>query len=605
MTYQGDTLETNILTPKKLFQKDIRYAIPTFQRRYIWTQDKQWEPLWDDVRNTAEDYLEHLDREDGDTIIAEQNTVCHFLGAVVIQQVNTATKDVERRKVIDGQQRLTTLQLLLDAVQYVCEKEGIKGVPKRLLKLVTNDGELVEDEDDIFKLLPTINDREAFKHAMHNGLATEDYEDSLLVQAHEYFQLQTKQWLLSDSEAIQSRAEALETAITGMLQMVVIDLGHQDDSHVIFETLNARGTPLRESDLIKNYVTSEADQTIEDSVWGDLDHDWWREDLRQGRLFRPRIDALLDYWLEMRTSDEVSASKVFNVFRSVASGRKIEDVMLDVKADLSNYRRYEEGPRKPAEEAFHYRAGVMQMGAFTPVLLAILSKPEKARFGALQALESFLIRRMVCRDTTRGYNRLALDLVRELGKFEPEYADKAVAQFLSDQEADSMRWPTDENLKHAFVSLPLYRLLTRGRLRLILEGIEEQYRKISLAEQTQVPKNLTIEHVLPQSWHAHWPLPDNTDEHETEQERNQLVHTIGNLTLITGQLNSMASNAPWESKRKTLEEHSILRLNHNLLAEYGNAAWDEQTIMARSKQMATLVASVWPGPGASFWEESE
>ena len=601
-------MDTNILTPKKLFQKTVRYEIPAFQRRYIWTQDKQWEPLWDDVRNTAENYLEHLDKADGNTadhtVIAEQNTVCHFLGAVVIQQVPTPVKDLERRMVIDGQQRFTTLQLLLDAVQYICEKKGIQKVAKRLSKLVLNDNDLVEDESDNFKLLPTINDREAFKHAMHNGSATENYEDSIVVQAHEYSQRQAEQWLGSNTKILQLRAEALEAVITGMLQIVVIDLGLQDDSYVIFETLNARGTPLRESDLIKNYVTSKTTQTVESLIWGDLDHDWWLEEIRQGRLYRPRIDALLDYWLEKHTLSEVSANKVFNAFRKVASNRKVEDVMSEVKTDLTNYRHYEEGQRKPIENAFHYRAGVMQMGAFTPVLLAILPAPEKARFGALQALESFLVRRMVCRDTTRGYNRLALDLVRELGKCKPDHVNKTVAQFLSAQEADSMRWPTDENLESALSSLPIYRLLTKGRLRLVLEGIEEKYRQTSLAEQIQVPKNLTIEHVLPQSWQTHWPLPENIDEHEAPQDRNELIHTIGNLTLVTGQLNSVASNAPWGDKCKTLNKHSVLHLNHHLLAEYRDAAWNEQTIVDRSRKMAALVADIWPGPMAPFWEEA-
>ena len=135
---------------------------------------------------------------------------------------------------------------------------------------------------------------------MHNGLATDDYEQSLIVQAHEYFQLQARHWIGGNTEAFQVRAEALETAVTGMLQMVVIDLGPEDDPHIIFATLNARGTPLLESDLIKNYVSSKSGQ---DNIWGNLDHNWWRQAFRQGRLLRPRIDALLDYWLAARTLD--------------------------------------------------------------------------------------------------------------------------------------------------------------------------------------------------------------------------------------------------------------------------------------------------------------
>ena len=598
-------MKTDILTPKDLFQKDIHYTVPGFQRRYVWKQDEQWEPLWEDVCNTADNYLEQLNKENGEVVVAEQNTARHFLGAVVVQQVNTATRDVERREVIDGQQRLTTLQLLLDAVQYVCEERGVKGVARRLSKLVINDKDLVKDEDDIFKLWPTTNDREAFRHAMHDGLPIDDYKDSLIVQAHEYFQLQASQWLDSNTKSGQTCMEALETALTGMLQMVVIDLGPQDDPHIIFETLNARGTPLLESDLIKNYVAYRAGQTAQDGLWGELDDDWWREEFRQGRLIRPRIDALLDYWLEMRTSEEVSAGKVFNAFRKVADNQQIEDVMSEVKDDLSNYRRHEMEPREPVEKVFRYRASVMQIGAFTPALLAILSKLDKARFGALQVLESFLVRRMVCRNTTKDYNRLALDLVSELDGCGPEDADRAVVQFFSGQQADSRRWPTDEDLEDACSSLPLYRLLTRGRLRLVLEGVEEQYRKTSLAEETQAPRNLTIEHVLPQSWEAHWPLPNNIDEHEAQHKRNQLVHTLGNLTLVTQRLNSKASNAPWKLKSKTLKEHSVLLLNRRLLDEFGEVAWDEQTILSRSRRMAALVAVVWPGPNSPVWERNE
>lgn len=598
-------MDTDILTPKALFQKDIRYTIPEFRRRYVWTKEDQWEPLWEDVRNTAEDYLEKLEEAGGKAVEAEKNTAHHFLGAVVVQQVSTATKEIERREVIDGQQRLTTLQLLLDAVQYICEDRKVKPVAKRLSKLVENDEDLLKEQHDIFKLWPTNNDREAFRHAMDNGLASEDFENSLIVQAHDFFQSQTNQWLGEDEELIESRMEALETALTGMLNMVVIDLESQDDPHLIFETLNARGTPLLESELIKNFVAHDASQTNQDFVWGSLDDDWWRKDFRQGRLIRPRIDALLDYWLEMYTATEVSAGRIFNVFRGITEESSVVDIMSAIQYDLKNYRRYEIGTRNAVEDQFHYRAGVMQMGAFTPVFLGLLSKKEESRNVALRALESFLIRRMACRSTTKDYNRLALDLVRELRKIDSNEVGNLVVEFLSTQEADSRRWPTDADLEYAFLTLPLYRLLTRGRLRLLLEGVEEHHLKIKLSEKEEVSKKLTIEHILPQSWEEHWPLQEESDEDAARNRRNQLVHTIGNLTLVTQPLNSVASNAPWVDKREVLGDHSVLHLNQRLLAEYQNAEWSEDTILDRSKKLATIVADVWPGPDSSVWQKQD
>ena len=263
-------MHTEILSPKRLFQKEVRYVIPPFQRPYVWSQDEQWGPLWEDVRNVAEGYLEALEKSGYDEVKAESETSAHFLGAVVLRQVSTATKDVEQREVIDGQQRLTTLQLLLDAIQQVCEgldQPYAKSAGRRLSKLVTNDRELITDDHHVFKLWPTHMDQEAFRHAMDNGLPINDFADSLIVQAHEFFQLQIREWLGGVDESTKHKIDALEAAATNMLQLVVIDLDTQDDPNLIFETLNARGTPLEESDLVKNYVLS-GGQGLD--LWGNL-----------------------------------------------------------------------------------------------------------------------------------------------------------------------------------------------------------------------------------------------------------------------------------------------------------------------------------------------
>ena len=306
-------MHTDILTPKDLFQKDVRYTIPPFQRPYVRSQDDQWEPLWEDVRNVAENYLEELERSGNNGIEAEQKTSPHFLGAVVLKQVPTPSKEIDQREVIDGQQRVTTLQLLLDAIQQICEESDqpyVRRAAPRLAKLVTNDEELIEDDKfQIFKLWPTRGDREAFRHAMDNGLAANDFEESLIVQAHEFFKLQARKWLQDAAGPIEPRIDALEAAATSMLQMVVIDLSPQDDPNLIFETLNARGTPLEQSGLIKNFVLSQ-ERDRQGDIWGNLDDGWWRIEVRQGRLLRPRLDMLLNYWLVMRTGSEVSPSRV-------------------------------------------------------------------------------------------------------------------------------------------------------------------------------------------------------------------------------------------------------------------------------------------------------
>ena len=614
-------MKTDILNPKDLFQKDVRYTIPPFQRPYVWSHDDQWEPLWNDVHNVAEDYLEKLGRSDSNSVEAIERTSPHFLGAVVLKQVPTAAKDIDQREVIDGQQRVTTLQLLLDAIQQVCEERELRPVAKRLSKLVLNDEDLIGAESHhVFKLWPTRGDREAFRHAMDNGLAVNEFKESLLVQAHEFFQRQVREWLGREgAEQIDRRAEALEATATALLQMVVIDLDSPDDPNVIFETLNARGTPLEQSDLIKNFVLSRAGD-MESGIWGSLDDKWWRDEVRQGRLFRPRLDMLLNYWLAMRTGEDVSPTRVFDVFRLHSGDQQINGVMSDVKCDLGNFRCFETGKGTPEEDQFHYRImRVMQTGVITPVLLLLLSAKGETRIRAFRALESFLIRRMMRRQTTKDYNRLVLELAIKLRKDGLERADEVVVGFLKEQTADARKWPSDREVADSLVSLPLYRLLTRGRLKLVLEGVESRLRSPK-AEEIDILKDLTIEHLMPQSWNEeNWPLPDRTDKELAEHERNMLIHSIGNLTLVTQKLNSTLSNASWtcrqpedkskcwacggsehkpKCKRGGLLKHSNLSLNSELSSE---SHWNEESIRARSKQMAGLVAERWPGPDSREW----
>ena len=554
------------------------------------------------MQNVAEDFLEALKSSGGNSVEAEQRTSPHFLGAIVLQQVPVPVNEIGRREVIDGQQRITTLQLLLDAVQLVCEQLNFRQPAFRLSQLVLNNKELVgEDSSHVFKLWPTRTDREAFRHAMHNGLAVNDFEGSLIVRAHEFFQQQVRHWLKSVEGEEERYVAALETAVTNMLNLVVIDLGPRDDPNVIFETLNARGTPLQQSDLIKNFVLAQRPGDAKwQEVWNDLDDAWWLREVQQGRLRRPRIDMLLNYWLAMRTGEEISPTRVFSTFQSHAQNKQIDVLMRDVNRDMANYRRFEEGHRTEYESLFYYRVNdVMQMRVITPVLLQLLLAEEPVREKAFRALESFLVRRMICRMTTKDYNHLIRELTTKLRGTGVEQADRVVAGFLKEQDAYSREWPSDRTVAGSLGWSPLYRLLTRGRLRLVLEGIESVLRT-QKAETRDVERNLTIEHLMPISWSdSSWPLSNCVDNKEEAIEfRNARLHTIGNLTLVNQRLNSSLSNSPWQDKRAAIQAHSVLALNSEVVNE---PAWDEDSIRTRSQRMAQLIAKCWPGPDSNVW----
>lgn len=609
---------------KELFQQDVRYFIPTFQRPYVWNQERQWEPLWDDVRNIAEGYAEALEKSNGDHAQAEEEVGTHFLGAIVLQQVHTPTAEIDRRDVIDGQQRMTTLQILLDAAQEVLEEEGFRKEAKRLQKLVLNDEDFAEG-DAQFKLWPTSSDQGAFRAAMTNGQGTGDFENSLIVQAHEFFSLQIREWLHNaDPEERIRLADALHTALLGLLILVVIDLKTGDDAYVIFETLNARGTPLLASDLVKNYILQNASSLgydpddLYEKYWKGFEDEWWRKEMRQGRITRPRIDAFLNYWLIARCFDEVASHNVFPMFReyvsdeltsddeseSVKEQSTLTDIVNDIRRNGLTFHRLEE-PKGYSrdEQTFLYRWNTLQAGVITPVLLELFSTDtrllkEESRLRALRALESFLVRRTICRMTTKDYNRLVLDLLSELeGKI--GNADEIIVDFLAKQTADSREWPSDEKIVDAMIDLPLYRLLTRARLRMILEGLEEAMRTPK-AEEAHVPTGtLTIEHVLPQKWRKHWPLElvdDPVEYHRQFSMRERKKHAIGNLTLVTGKLNPALSNGPWDHKQEGLQDHSTLFLNKRLLARWGGGPFSEAEIDERSSELAKLAVKVWPSP---------
>ena len=598
-------MDTNIHTPQKIFGIPIRYEIPPFQRSYIWEQEHQWEPLWDDVNNIAEAILNNENNNGNSS---------HFMGAVVFQERSHPTGAIEARIVVDGQQRLTTLQLLIDAVQEVFEQQKYKNPAERLSTLVTNpESYLNGDPEKAFKVWPTIQDRDAFQHAMRNDLSSYEYRDSRIVKAHNFFKSQVEQWLddlhAESEKCVEYAVTAMDKALRERLELVVIDLGSSDDPHVIFETLNARGTPLLPSDMIKNLILDRAQvnnaddaQEIEEitRLWN-FGEKWWQDDVGRGHQRRPRIDVFVNNWLTLRNRSETKAHDEFRVFTDYANkqaelGTNIDEIALDLNWIGEIYRAIEEN-RWEGIETFLDRRRIMNVGVITPVLLWLLSSevPQIRLTNSLKSLESFLVRRMACGMNARGYNRLFVRLISKLQDSGPGHADESIVEYLAIQDTSTTLWPSDQTLLSHFIEAPLYWSLTQGRLRLILEGIESELRT-EKAETQSVPPDLHIEHILPQGWQQNWKLPlsnNADDENAAIEERNRAIHSIGNLTLVNKRLNSSLSNAPWKQKQGTLHEHSVLFLNKSLL-DNAPDVWNESAIVERARRLHRVAVRVWP-----------
>ena len=382
--------------------------------------------------------------------------------------------------------------------------------------------------------------------------------------------------------------------------MVVIDLEPSEEPHVIFETLNARGTPLLQSDLIKNMLMYEAVQAgnVDTAEIWNFDTKWWNEDVYQGNTLRPRIDAFLNFWLIMRRQTEVAHNDVFAVFRRYFATSGNCDVNV-VSADIQNageaYSKIAKVEVPSDIEPFFYRMGVMRAGVLTPVLMWLFSSevPDEQMSKSLLSLESYLVRRMICGMSTKNYGRLVIGMLRALEEAKAAHAGDAITEYLKKQEAWATLWPEDQQLQDAFLGRAVYRLLTRGRARIVLEKIEAGL-WTNKTESETVPRNLTIEHVMPQKWREHWKLPCETeDEDRAMTYRDRIVHTIGNLTLANNRLNTSLSNRPWEEKRAELHDHTTLFLNKHLL-DNAPDVWDEEAIKTRALKLWETAIKVWP-----------
>jgi len=606
-------------SPAAIFGLPVRYVVPLFQRPYVWTMTDPWEPLWEDVRALTERLIATPADAYGPSLVAP-----HFLGALVLEQQLTSSAFIEVRHVVDGQQRLTTLQLLLDAAQLVVEQHGTDMDSKGLRVLVLNDAALSAEPDHVYKVWPTDRDQDAFRAAMANdAVVSADLATSRVAQAHAYFVDAITTWaeVTDEPTAVQLRLNGLVRAMREHLKLVVIDLEPGDNAQVIFETLNHRGSPLLAADLVKNFVFQIAQaqgqdlQALYRKHWAPLDTDYWRKAVRQGRLFRPRIDTFLNYWLTMRLVKEIPSDQVFPEFRGYLEDTKpvIGDLLAELLADAEVYERMDKLPAATVEGTFYYRViQALDSSVVGPLLMWVLrwdstTMPVAQRHKALRSVESWLVRRALCRATSKDVNRMVLDLLKVLSQADPAVAGDVVEATLAAQRADSRFWPTDDQLSRVLTQEPIYRNLSRPRLRMLLEGIEDA-RRGPKGEAQACPHNLTVEHVMPQGWRDHWGSDIDGDE-IAALRRDTLVQILGNLTLVNDRLNPTLSNRPWTSKeamakglgnsgkRDYLLKHSLLKMNADIVTS-NDTSWDEDTIRSRTTSLVASIIALWPRPAA-------
>lgn len=608
-----------------VFDAKQRLEVPLFQRQYVWDEEQQWLPLWEDI-----------ERKFSDALSGRLDAPHHFLGAMVLDQKQTPTGHVVVRQVIDGQQRLTTLQIFLAAYRDFCKQENCKALADECDKFLFNAGMMADPEVDRFKVWPTQLDRTQFRNVIASGsreellkryplvrrpYARKPEPRPRMVEAYLFFFEQLKQFFLgSEGESpagaefeLATRVDECFQALRNALMVVVIDLQKDDDPQVIFETLNARGAPLLPADLLKNYIffrASRAGLDVEASYekyWARFDDEFWRQEVKQGRLVRPRSDLFMQHFLASHQGRDIPIKHLFVEYRHWLETTK---PFSNVSEELATLAKQGDAFRRiiaPEKGDIIHRLCIFleayDIRTAYPLLLALLDAQLNASSWTAisNILESYLLRRSVCNLNTKNYNRIFLALTRSLRRdgFEPD----RLRSLLLEQGGESSVWPDDAMFRNSWLNEAQYGPLNNPKLVHIFVRLNETFMSPK-AEKISIDDKLTIEHIMPQSWISNWPLPDgstgldyaglqlaNGDSRAIATvKRMGALQTLGNLTVLTTALNSAQSNLPWKQKRPEIKRHSLLPINQ-MLDDF--PTWDEAAIEERAGLLFDRALKLW------------
>lgn len=546
-------------------RKSPQFTIPIYQRTYSWT-DRECLQLWNDIIRTG----------------ANDGISAHFVGSIVyIEQGLYHVTNQTGLLVIDGQQRLTTVSLIIEALaRAVGDTEPLDGFSAKKLRAYYLQNPL-EEGDRRFKLILTQTDKDTLLALVQGNQAPQEHS----VQLKRNFDL-----FVSKVNAL---GDDVKSLCKGLAKLVIVDISlsrDQDNPQLIFESMNSTGRELSQADLIRNYIL----MGLEPDQQRRLYEDHWRPmEMAFGQeAYGTHFDGFMRHYLTFKTGDIPNINAVYEAFKTYArklreSGTSVDELVADIHAFADYYCAMalgKESDRALAEafqdirelrvdvaypfllELYHdYRSGVLSSEDFL----------EAARL-----VEAYVFRRAVCAIPTNSLNKTFSTLGRALRK--DRYLESLRAQMLL--LPSYRRFPNDDEFKRELKVRDLYNFPRRSYW---LRRMENHGRK----ERVLVDE-YTIEHILPQNenlseaWHAGLG-PDWKRVQET------WLHTLGNLTL-TG-YNAEYSDRPFAEKRDMEGgfRHSPLKLNEGL----GEVQrWDESAIQDRAERLAALAVNVWPAP---------
>ena len=524
-----------------------QYVVPLFQRPYSWTK-KEWKILWDDI-------IELCEADDSRS---------HFIGSIVTMPTISVPEGVTKFLLIDGQQRLTTIFILLALLRDKAKQSGQSELSEEIHNtLLVNQ---YKKDSDYYKFQPTQIDRKSFRDIIDSDISMSDGQ---VLKAYQFFEKKFRQTSID--------IQSLKKTITNKLSSVSIVLDPDDNPHLVFESLNAKGRPLTQADLIRNYFFMMIPVDEQESIYS--------------RYWEPMQEALGDNLTEFIRHYLMSDGKMVKQTDVYFSLKDIVNSInaLDYLKDLLIFSGYYERLLHPEKEAnIEIRKLLSRLNRFEvntayPFLLNCYDEYSHNKLSAvefaniLKILENFLIRRFICNISTQSLNKIFPVLYRNI-------RNKGFSTLIEGlkKELQTKNYPKDIDFKSRLMNIKLYGHGERAiKTKLILESIEEYY-----GHKEQVSfESLSIEHIMPQTLTKYW---QNHLGDDWEITHELLLHTIGNLTLTA--YNSELSNDDFESKKKRLCSSHI---EMNKYFQDKNT-WRKEDIEKRSEYLAEKALAIWP-----------
>jgi uncharacterized protein with ParB-like and HNH nuclease domain len=577
-------MKADSLKISKVFSSggDVHYMLPHFQREYAWEKEN-WQTLLNDVIGLHDEYNPEKQSE-------------HFMGALVVINDGTRNGVVPAFKLVDGQQRLTSISLMLCALSNIV-KESHPPLHKRMRRLLTN-----PDESDIlfYKLVPTkkYGDREAY-FAMINGEEFPKGIDSKIPDAYRFFLKELETRIKTNTV----NPDHLFLVLSNSLQVVFIDLDQGERPYEIFESLNAKNKPLTQADLVRNYIAMKLPEKkqaeIFDKYWS-ITETLLQDKRTVGRSGLGELTAFLRHYLTMRNGVLCNERHVYERFRDrIENEFPLPEQFESEIAMLKKFAEYYDRLLRPEHEPENdirtklRRLNVLEISTAYPFLMLVYEAYSEKKLSreefveVLDVLENYIVRRYLTSEPTNYLNKMFPTLWRELS---PTKLAETLKKVII-----TKYYPSDSNIKRDLVTERMYGRGSQAREKIVLV-FESINRYLSIKNHsggyTVLDNAPTVEHIMPQTLSAEWKSHLGLD---WDQIFKDYLDTIGNLTLVTQEWNGELSNSRFEKKKGLLSSHA-LKLNSEYFSQPIDK-WDDKAIQTRASFLVEAILVIWPELG--------